>query len=505
MTIQARQEELSRFMAFFFPEDVGSDASTDDDPAVGNYLTDTQAVEWCRRSRDGQKFDKLYDYPGGKWPEGYLGYPSQSEADCALCGMLAWPTNRDTEAIDRIFRESGLYRKKWDRADYRERTIRKALSGKKGGFGAEPAVEQADAGQPAERQGADQGAGAPWGWAKTTRGRAITATAVSEPDYLVRGMFSRGRQHAIIGPSGSGKSWVEFDLCVCVACDEVDTFLGQQVVMHGPVLIESWEQGEQEDRRRVQKLLRGHGISEAPDSLILASEPLLTLNDEGAYRARLRDILAARVVLYAFDSLSEGSGIDLNDNAAYTAWHRDRVDPLLRAGVTVVFTHLRGHISAQRGALADRDAAFRGATQIRALSTGVVECRSVTDDSWKLIHNKHRDTPALPLGTLRLAGGFEDPDVQLKMVQALAPADVKDFKMKQVLLWLQSRPRSSKTKIKEGVGYGWKTITDALEEAKKLQLVLSAKNGEDEVYSTPPGWLERYERDFSNSPEDSDD
>jgi len=54
------------------------------------------------------------------------GYPSQSEADLALCTILALYT-RDKAQINRIFRKSGLYRDKWDREDYSARTIDKAL------------------------------------------------------------------------------------------------------------------------------------------------------------------------------------------------------------------------------------------------------------------------------------------------------------------------------------------------------------------------------------------
>lgn len=50
-------------------------------------------------------------------------YESASEADSALCTLLAFWTDRDMAQIDRIFRQSGLYRPKWEREDYRNRTI----------------------------------------------------------------------------------------------------------------------------------------------------------------------------------------------------------------------------------------------------------------------------------------------------------------------------------------------------------------------------------------------
>ena len=55
---------------------------------------------------------------------------SQSEADLSLCNMLAFWCRRDTERMDRIFRQSGLMREKWDRkqsgSTYGKITLRKA-------------------------------------------------------------------------------------------------------------------------------------------------------------------------------------------------------------------------------------------------------------------------------------------------------------------------------------------------------------------------------------------
>jgi putative DNA primase/helicase len=50
-----------------------------------------------------------------------------SVADLALCSHLAFWTQRDAVRIDRIFRRSHLMRGKWNRADYRARTIERAI------------------------------------------------------------------------------------------------------------------------------------------------------------------------------------------------------------------------------------------------------------------------------------------------------------------------------------------------------------------------------------------
>jgi putative DNA primase/helicase len=75
---------------------------------------------------NGEKFGRL-------WIGDASGYASDSEADLALCSLLAFWVGSDAERFDRLFRQSGLCREKWlRRADYRQRTIEEAL--KRGEF-----------------------------------------------------------------------------------------------------------------------------------------------------------------------------------------------------------------------------------------------------------------------------------------------------------------------------------------------------------------------------------
>jgi primase-polymerase (primpol)-like protein len=55
-----------------------------------------------------------------------------SRADLALCSRLAFWTGGDAARIDALFRLSGLMRPKWERTDYRQATIAKALAGATG-------------------------------------------------------------------------------------------------------------------------------------------------------------------------------------------------------------------------------------------------------------------------------------------------------------------------------------------------------------------------------------
>lgn len=81
--------------------------------------------EWVARAvAAGGKFAKL-------WVGDTNGYESQSEADLALCGLLAKLLGPDRAKVDAQFRRSGLRRDKWDEPHgaktYGELTVDKAL------------------------------------------------------------------------------------------------------------------------------------------------------------------------------------------------------------------------------------------------------------------------------------------------------------------------------------------------------------------------------------------
>lgn len=70
------------------------------------------------------------DALGACYPDDHGGRAfDHSAADAALCSHLAFWTGRDCARIDRLFRESALYRDKWERDDYRGRTVLGAVAG----------------------------------------------------------------------------------------------------------------------------------------------------------------------------------------------------------------------------------------------------------------------------------------------------------------------------------------------------------------------------------------
>ena len=70
-----------------------------------------EIIQQIRSSRQKEKFESLFDGD-------IQGYASASEADLALCSILSFWTNKTPGLIDSIFRQSGLYRPKWDEKHY---------------------------------------------------------------------------------------------------------------------------------------------------------------------------------------------------------------------------------------------------------------------------------------------------------------------------------------------------------------------------------------------------
>jgi len=121
-TIETRPEELNAFYQKHFsqpepePEQPKEESQSQSN---GSKLTDDQVIALASEAHNSPKFLSLMS-------GSIEGYNSQSEADLALCQLIAFYSPEPAQ-IDRIFRRSTLLREKWDREDYRQSTIYKAL------------------------------------------------------------------------------------------------------------------------------------------------------------------------------------------------------------------------------------------------------------------------------------------------------------------------------------------------------------------------------------------
>lgn len=104
---EVNQEYIDKLTAKYFPEKAPvSNVSTG---SIGSELPDdAELLDKAFSAKKGNDFKELYQ---GNWEKNYS---SQSEADQALANHLAFWTNKDHYQMDRLFRQSGLMREKWD-------------------------------------------------------------------------------------------------------------------------------------------------------------------------------------------------------------------------------------------------------------------------------------------------------------------------------------------------------------------------------------------------------
>lgn len=107
--ITDRQTEIERIHAEIFPP---QQPQTSRKPVVAGSIPhdDRALLEKMFTAKNGAEIRSL-------WNGDLTAYnDDDSAADLALCNHLSFWTGNDAERIDRLFRQSGLFREKWDRA-----------------------------------------------------------------------------------------------------------------------------------------------------------------------------------------------------------------------------------------------------------------------------------------------------------------------------------------------------------------------------------------------------
>lgn len=114
--------DISDLIELWFPAPPPVDfSSARDGYSLAAESTDDDLLMAAISSANGEDFLALWRGDTSAYGDDH------SRADMALCGHLAFWTNYDPERIDRLFRQSGLMRAKWNTASYRRATLGKAL------------------------------------------------------------------------------------------------------------------------------------------------------------------------------------------------------------------------------------------------------------------------------------------------------------------------------------------------------------------------------------------
>lgn len=104
--VTAQQSALDWLHATYFSKPATTKPNTTS--RVNPSLDDAALLDKASKASNGAIFDAL-------WRGDTSGHGGDaSSADMALCGLLAFWTGGDASAVDRLFRQSGLMREKWD-------------------------------------------------------------------------------------------------------------------------------------------------------------------------------------------------------------------------------------------------------------------------------------------------------------------------------------------------------------------------------------------------------
>lgn len=197
-TIEHRQTQLDQIFNWY----------AGDNPIVNDVDIKSDRCEWTLEDKDlcaiiagSQQGDKFQTLFAGRLD----GYGSQSEADLALCNILAFWTAKDSKRMDRIFRKSELFRAKWDEMHgllpYGVMTIQRAIDGTENVYQAKTSsTEKIDKG--------------------TNRFKLLTdgdLAALPPMQWRIKGVLPECGLGVLFGPSGSGKSFIALDIAQSVA------------------------------------------------------------------------------------------------------------------------------------------------------------------------------------------------------------------------------------------------------------------------------------------------
>jgi hypothetical protein len=194
VTVEDRQAEIEKIhKGVFGKKELGEHRQKKSSPPENTGIYESDLLQKAFASKNGDAIRRLYDGDIG-------GHLSHSEADLALCAHLAYWL-KDADAIDAAFRQSGLMRDKWNRDDYRQRTIEKALE------------REAIQNEQENAWGADPQKNVGGGNKKTVKPKGVTLEELKrnfdygkEIEFLWREHIPKKMPVMISGREGSGKT-----------------------------------------------------------------------------------------------------------------------------------------------------------------------------------------------------------------------------------------------------------------------------------------------------------
>ena len=114
-SLEERQAETLALYATLAPEEADELPTADlSRPRPTLAHSDAEVVAKALAATNGATFQALWSGDLRAYTDPRTGQVDQSRADFALCLLLAYWCNSDPDQMDRLFRQSALYRSKWD-------------------------------------------------------------------------------------------------------------------------------------------------------------------------------------------------------------------------------------------------------------------------------------------------------------------------------------------------------------------------------------------------------
>jgi len=220
-----------------------------------------------------------------------------SRVEYNLHRRLAKLTGCNPVQMDRLYRESELYREEWERKGYRERTIGKAITHHRSG--PDPSIIFAERGRLPPGASATPLDSVTAGGDPFARAMAITGEARFQLEKfrdirasrksraLVEDVLGRETLAAIIGSPGCSKTFLALDLAFAIA--RGTPWFGHSVRKVGRVIYVAAEGGDGV-RARIEAYSRKHGLETEDVELFLLSEPVSLMKDGNEVEDLIRAI-----------------------------------------------------------------------------------------------------------------------------------------------------------------------------------------------------------------------
>jgi len=429
----------------------------------GNGLSDQEIIARAMRAINGSEFAKL-------WCGDFKGHASASEADLALCSSLAFWTGGELEAMDRLFRQSGLYRPKWDERHfgdgrtYGRATMEKALEGSSKFYDPRSSSLYRYGIRDGGENGLENKDGQP-------HLRSVQFNEIPDPEprhYLLEGLIPQGYPTLLHGDGGSAKSMLALSLGLAVAQRgrAEMKWLGLGVGEVGVVLYLDFELDAAEQRRRVMQLARGEGLERVPDCFRYMSALGHSLRE--TFQAALAECKEHGVKLLILDSLGPAFEGDTEAARDVIGFFHRVMEPFRAAGVTVLIIDHQSHLrSGQRY----QDKSAFGSVYKSNLARSVIQVEPFSREEGSLTvrlrQKKHNFGPlATPFGA-KLEFGEERVTLHAEELDAADLAEEGTLNAADRLRFaLQDEPAYPE-ELAEDTGIHIKTVRNTLSKLRK--------------------------------------